>query len=407
MNRFFIKLIFILLLIDFLAGCSQSAPPSELIGGAEAGNPPAPATRAVKGVVSEPDLWVKDEDSVNSCFADKVVAVNTEGEEKMEDVDEQCAFSIGLLPKMAYMFSFEKENEDIASLTFNHDDETYPSSYMYLAEGDEDIDLGLIIFEGDEAFPEYEPSEQNDQDGDGINDNEDPDDDNNGINDADEIDCDLDGLWDLYDNDLESCGESDEPQENEGALDEEGATEPSTEPSVDGSNAGEETSTSTEVATPPESGVPITETSGGTVSDGGTSASDGIDPVQKTGGEEAAPPEVIVYTGYVLEVIPRDGAGTNGTRPAKLYQPVGARMSCAIDYSTVDELTFVVKDDSGTEINCTYVPKKLIQGIACEHWDNLFLPVTVYTATLDGVMCADGGYVEPISWSWKTARLFK
>lgn len=386
MKRFFIKLIFILLLIDFLAGCSQSAPPSELIGGAEAGNPPAPATRAVKGVVSEPDLLVNsEEEEINTCLADIVVAVDTEGAEKIEDLDDQCSFSIGLLPNKAYMFSFEKEDEDAVNLVFNHDEETYPSSYMYLAEGEEDIDLGLIIFEGDEAFPEYEPSEQNDQDGDGIYDDEDPDDDNNGVNDADEVDCDLDGLWDLYDNDLESCGE---------------------EPIIDGADDGDEASTSAEGGTSTESGGTITETGGETAvpttDTEGTSSSGGSDPVQET-----PPAEVIVYTGHVIEVIPRDGQGTDGTKPVKLYQSVGARMSCLIDYSTVTKSTFIVSDDLENKIDCSYVKKELIQGIACEHWDNLFLPVTYYTATLDGVMCVDGGYVEPISWSWKSARLLK
>lgn len=191
-----------------LAAC-QASSMSDIGGGTEAGNPPAP-TREVRGSV--------EEDENGTCAATSVVADPEDNPPISEQIGPDCRFSLSLEINHAYEISFENSGVFVARLVFDSNPDTFPATFLYLAAGDTAIDLGTITFDGAEATAANSPSTQNDQDGDGISDYEDTDDNNDETSDTDEEDCDLDGVIDVNDNDISSCS----PEEEE-----DGETSPS------------------------------------------------------------------------------------------------------------------------------------------------------------------------------------
>lgn len=113
-------------------------------------------------------------------------------------------------------------------------------------------------------------------------------------------------------------------------------------------------------------------------------------------------------TGKVLEVKPRnDPQPDRGDDTVDLDKVVRVRIACALDETTVTDETFVVASEDGTDtIACVFDFNTDKGGthtkIRCEHDEQDFLPNTVYSATIDGILCEDGTPVESVTWSWRT-----
>lgn len=108
----------------------------------------------------------------------------------------------------------------------------------------------------------------------------------------------------------------------------------------------------------------------------------------------------------VLEVKPRnDPHPDKGEDRIDLDKDVRARISCEVDHATVTSETYAVISENGLDVvSCQYNfsgTGKSGNRIKCEH-ETDFLPDTIYTATIDGVLCANGTVVESRSWSWLT-----
>jgi hypothetical protein len=105
----------------------------------------------------------------------------------------------------------------------------------------------------------------------------------------------------------------------------------------------------------------------------------------------------------VLEVSPRSNAGLVGSLlGVGLTEAVKARVSCALDPTTITASTFSVVDTQGHAISCIYNLSSDGKIVTCTHTDNSFAMLTTYTATLQGLACTDGSLIETTSWSWKT-----
>ena len=109
----------------------------------------------------------------------------------------------------------------------------------------------------------------------------------------------------------------------------------------------------------------------------------------------------------VLEVKPRnDPHPGEGEDTIDLEREIKARLSCEVDRDTVNTDTFYIVSEDGMDIiACEYEFSRSGSSgnrIECDHDDQDFLPDTVYIATVDGVMCADGRSVEARSWEWLT-----
>lgn len=366
-----------------LAHCAPPGSPMD-IGGAEAGNPPAPSAREVVGVLEaeeadgeeneeadgeEGDGEETKQADLDDCPADTVIAIDSGDAEIIDEILNDCSFDVSLPVEDAYTIQFEEEGEHVGTVYFQPDPAQFPTTYLYVEEGDDPIDLGMITLSYDAmALPEIEPALQSDLDGDGINDYEDFDDDNNGVDDKDEMDCDLDGLWDFIDPDLSTCNGDDAGETTgDGGSEEEGET-------------------------------PV-EDSGS--DDGATNEPVSTEPVTPAEPEPTEP----VYSAYVLEVIPRKDAGMQeGDYGVPLDRMVSARLDCRAKPASVDSETFKITDSSDNQIACRYDFADDNHVVTCRHSFDKFLPVTVYTATFDGVVCLDGRAIEPRSWSWKTTR---
>lgn len=356
-----------------LAHCAPPGSPMD-IGGAEAGNPPAPSAREVVGVLEAEEDELEETEEVDDidCPADTVIAIDSGDAEIIDEILNDCSFDVAVPVEDAYTIQFEDEGEHVGTVYFQPDPAQFPTTYLYVEEGDDPIDLGVITLSDDAmAFPEIEPALQSDLDGDGINDYDDPDDDNNGVDDKDEMDCDLDGLWDFIDPDLSTCNGDDAGETTgDGGSEEEGET-------------------------------PV-EDSGS--DDGATNEPVSTEPVTPAEPEPVEPAEP-VYTAHVLEVIPRKDAGMQeGDYGVPLDRIVSARLDCRAKPASVDSETFKITDSSDNQITCRYEFADDNRIVTCRHGLDRFLPETVYTATFDGVVCLDGRAIEPRSWSWKTTR---
>ncbi len=101
-------------------------------------------------------------------------------------------------------------------------------------------------------------------------------------------------------------------------------------------------------------------------------------------------------TSEITEVSPQ-----NGDDFVSLDSEIDALFDCEIDEASVTADSFLIESDSEV-IACTYTFFESDSVVLCDHSDHDFLPSTVYTATVDGVVCADGSAVTAQSWSWTT-----
>lgn len=211
MKNFLYILILPLLLI--LSSCGSA-------GGVEAGNPPdLPTTRAVTGTLTGPSASIATLTRTigDDCGADTLIATNSASATTTASIDEDCSFTIDLTIGEAYVLSLLNGDSFVASFIFNNSSQTLSTITMIIAEGTDAINLGNITINGSEATCEFEPSEQNDSDNDGLDDFEDEDDDNDDIPDVDEEDCDLDGYLDDYDDDNTDCSDDSGDDEDGGS----------------------------------------------------------------------------------------------------------------------------------------------------------------------------------------------
>lgn len=193
-----IKLYLVLFLALVILSCGSSSgtlndSDNNLIGGTEVGNPPdLEKVREIKGQL----------DGSIDCIANRVVVKDTSGFERSFPIDKDCGFDFELKTGKAYSLSFYDDDELIMVLTF-HDGHRRNQEYFYLSDGEDTLDLGIIIQSEEMGISSENPASQNDRDRDGINDFEDSDDDNDGVLDEFEEDCDQDGIDDDDDLNLE------------------------------------------------------------------------------------------------------------------------------------------------------------------------------------------------------------
>lgn len=105
----------------------------------------------------------------------------------------------------------------------------------------------------------------------------------------------------------------------------------------------------------------------------------------------------------VLEVDPRNDTDLS-SGDVDLEEEVEVRVSCEIDSATLGDETFQIVSELGVAIECQFDVSGSGAEISCEHEDDLFLPDTIYTATISGLQCADGRTIETASWSWVTSN---
>lgn len=190
MNKCFTLFTFIF----FFLSCGSS----DIQGGSEFGN-----ARFLVGSFSE-----------STCPADTVIATNSLGTSFTAALTENCSFNLELPINTAYSLSFWSNGTLIANMQFINGINSLSSNTFVISASQDNMDLGIISLNGSLASPQKQPSSQNDQDQDGINDDEDDDDDNDGKSDDLEEDCDLDGFNDDLDEN-DDCDDSNDENEEE------------------------------------------------------------------------------------------------------------------------------------------------------------------------------------------------
>lgn len=190
-----------------LTGCG-----TELNGGSEAGNPSG--MRLVSGSVESESVEVLSLLTLEVCLADTVLATDSQGNETKATIESDCTFELELDTGKMYSLSLWLDKMLIALFEFDNDIDQFPSSFLTLGAYGDGMNLGQVQIVNGSAVPEFEPTTQNDLDGDGVPDSVDIDDDGDGISDDQELDCDLDGVIDDFDNDSEDCVFP-EPEEGE------------------------------------------------------------------------------------------------------------------------------------------------------------------------------------------------
>lgn len=211
--RNFLLLLFVLF---FLSCGSGGGTDGSALGGTEAGNPPA--LRTVTGTVAQVPgaTLVKPQAAVvATCAADTLTVTDTASSASNFQIENDCTFTFLLAFEKAYSIVFTKGSNEY-QIIFNNNNAALPEFYFVLSSDSENMTLGVISFVSNEAFPENEPSTQNDQDQDGTNDFDDTDDDNDGTPDASELDCDLDDIPNDYDLDTTMC---DDDADSDGIAD--------------------------------------------------------------------------------------------------------------------------------------------------------------------------------------------
>lgn len=202
-KKFTFHILLVAFLIFTLSSCGGS------LGGTEAGNPPT-ETRAIIGVVPQRSsgnlnfLQAESEITV-SCLADEVVAIDTLEKETSASIESDCSFSLTVVVDKVYRMEWRLLDNFVAELEVDNGISGLPSTFFLISAGDDPVDLGNLVFEGETAFPENEPAEQNDADSDGQIDFDDDDDDDDGVPDDEEDDCDGDGVPNDYDLDNSAC----------------------------------------------------------------------------------------------------------------------------------------------------------------------------------------------------------
>jgi hypothetical protein len=109
-------------------------------------------------------------------------------------------------------------------------------------------------------------------------------------------------------------------------------------------------------------------------------------------------------TPQVLEVRPFSDQGISaGSDPVGRNQDVQVRVSCEVDPASVTAITFSVNSSEGA-IACDYRILNAGSLVKCLHASQKFDPLTIYTATIDGVRCVGSALVPTTTWSWKTSE---
>lgn len=187
-------------------------------GGTEAGNPPT-MKRALQGEVpsntSSSVMAALQLNLTTNCVADTVIATPQTGTETTAEIASDCSFSILLDIETPYEISFERTGTLVGELSFLHNTDIFPTSFLVLDEGTVAIDIGLVTFNDLTASPESEPATQVDQDGDGIVDLNDPDDNGDSVVDVVATDSDFDGIFDPYETVPPVTPTPEEPEEEE------------------------------------------------------------------------------------------------------------------------------------------------------------------------------------------------
>lgn len=202
MKNYFKWLVLFLVAFDVLS-CGGT---SDSLGGTEAGNPPSATTRNLTGqIVSGSGSVTSSFATSGVCPADDIIATNSLTEQISSSVDSDCNFTLALPVNTAYSIYFELNGSRVASMVFSNG-AALPESYVFvLSDGDSNVDVGIVTINGVAAYPEVEPSTENDQDDDGVSDYDDNDDNDDGVNDDQEADCDEDGYLNSYDEDESTC----------------------------------------------------------------------------------------------------------------------------------------------------------------------------------------------------------
>lgn len=131
--------------------------------------------------------------------ADRVEFYDLEGAVVSTSVEDCVILEVGLTSHKYWGARFLSGNAVVKTLLFKITPGLQFSKYFYVAPGTDAIDLDVIEFEDDFAFPGREPARQNDQDADGISDFIDPDDNGDSLIDDRILDCDGDGIIDFSD----------------------------------------------------------------------------------------------------------------------------------------------------------------------------------------------------------------
>lgn len=108
----------------------------------------------------------------------------------------------------------------------------------------------------------------------------------------------------------------------------------------------------------------------------------------------------------VLEVLPRNGAGTTTPEDAVLFdRPVEARFSCEIDPQSLNPETLMIaaKDAPGTLLRCAFTLSEGGTMASCIPQD--LVPDTTYETTIQSVRCKDGSSIASTTWGWRTISL--
>lgn len=91
-----------------------------------------------------------------------------------------------------------------------------------------------------------------------------------------------------------------------------------------------------------------------------------------------------------------------------LRKKVRARIACFVDADTLDNDSFRVESEFGDQIECDFRLRRYHRHdhrqskVICRHGLDPFEANTIYTATIEGLMCEDGRPVQEVSWSWHT-----
>lgn len=98
----------------------------------------------------------------------------------------------------------------------------------------------------------------------------------------------------------------------------------------------------------------------------------------------------------ILEVSP-----SNEDTFVALDAEIWARFDCVVNQDSVGTETFSIAADNDS-LSCAFDFSDSGDTVTCVHGDQDFMPDTVYTATVTGVLCEEGTEISSTSWSWAT-----
>ncbi|OGQ06645.1 MAG: hypothetical protein A3G32_02000 [Deltaproteobacteria bacterium RIFCSPLOWO2_12_FULL_40_28] len=202
--RYFLLLFPVLFFLSCGSGGGGSGT-GEVLGGTEAGNPPA--LRTITGTVAQVvggALLTPQAAVVANCTADTLTVTDTAASEANFQIEDDCTFTLSLAFEKAYSIIFIKGSNEYQTI-FHNNNTALSEFYFVLSSDSETMNLDVVFFVGSRAFPTNEPAIHNDQDQDGTNDFDDTDDDNDGTLDTSELDCDLDDIPNDYDLETSIC----------------------------------------------------------------------------------------------------------------------------------------------------------------------------------------------------------